>query len=275
VSHAAERREARAADGALIEYDVLGAGPPLVLLHGLLASRHVFSRQRDSFAARHRLVLISFRGHDGSDNFVPANYGVGASDVEDVLAVLDAEGIAKADLFAHSSGGATAFVLARRFPERVRRTVLIEPTLLALLPEADLAATVPGYHDVVREAARVGPEAALRRALDYLSGGAFSRMEPDAQAHRLQRMARTAPMVGPHMQGLVDLVVTEQDVREFAPPCRLYYGADSFPFEAVIADRFRALRPDMPVRTLERAGHNVHRDRPDILNKEVLAFLSE
>ena len=274
MTHAAERREARAADGALIEYDVLGDGPPLVLLHGLLASRHVFSRQKEAFAAHHRLVLVSFRGHDGSDNIVPANYGVGASDVDDVLAVLDAEGIGQADLFAHSSGGATGFMVARRFPERVRRAVLIEPTLLALLPADQLAATVPDYETVVREAERAGPEAALRMALDFLSGGAFGRLAPDVQAHRLQRMAHAAPVVGPHMQGLIELAVTERDVRELGVPCRLYYGAESFPFEAVIADRFRALRPDLPVRTLAGAGHNVHRDRPDILNPEVLAFLA-
>ena len=45
-------------------------------------------------------------------------------------------------------------------------------------------------------------------------------------------------------------------------------------FEAIIADRFRALRPDLRVLSIENAAHNVHRDRADIVNAEVLAFLA-
>jgi pimeloyl-ACP methyl ester carboxylesterase len=41
----------------------------------------------------------------------------------------------------------------------------------------------------------------------------------------------------------------------------------------MIAERFRVLRPDARAITVDGAGHNVHRDRPDIVNPEVLSFL--
>ena len=125
---AGDVRAITTADGARLEYEVLGDGPPLVMLHGLLASRFAFSRQRPAFAGHFRLFLISARGHDGSHNRQPPQYGVGSSDVDDLRAVLDAEGLDRVDLFAHSSGGATAFVFARHHPNRVGRAVLIEPT---------------------------------------------------------------------------------------------------------------------------------------------------
>ena len=59
------------------------------------------------------------------------------------------------------------------------------------------------------------------------------------------------------------------------PPVLLLYGANSFWFEGIIADRIRALRPDLRVLTVENAAHNVHRDRADVVNAEVLAFLSK
>ena len=64
-----------------------------------------------------------------------------------------------------------------------------------------------------------------------------------------------------------------------SPPCvhltLLLYGENSFWFEGIIADRIRALRPDLRALTIENAAHNVHRDRADIVNTAVLDFLSE
>ena len=68
-----EIRSVQTADGARLEYEVLGDGPPLIMLHGLLAGRFTFSRQRNAFAERYRLFLLSARGHDGSDATVPPN----------------------------------------------------------------------------------------------------------------------------------------------------------------------------------------------------------
>ena len=59
-------RSVRAADGAKLEYEIVGDGPPLVMLHGFLANRFAFSRQRAELAAQYRLILIGFRGSAGS-----------------------------------------------------------------------------------------------------------------------------------------------------------------------------------------------------------------
>jgi pimeloyl-ACP methyl ester carboxylesterase len=269
-----EVRWVRAADGARLEYEVVGDGPPLVMLHGLLASRFAFSRQRDEFANRYRLIMISARGHDGSNNRLPANYGLGTSDLDDLHAVLDAERVDRVRLFAHSSGGATAFVFACRSPERVVRQVLIEPTLLALVPPPDFARIVAENEALAAVGDTEGPVACMRAAIAFLAGEAWSRLDEATQAKRLQALATIAPMVGPHLRGLGQLVVTDTDVTNLRPPTLLFRGEDSFPFEAVIACRIRALRPDLRIVTVEKSGHNVHRDRPDIVNPVALAFLA-
>ncbi len=263
-------RSVKAADGARLEYEVVGDGPPLVMLHGLLASRFTFSRQRNEFADRYRLFLLSARGHDGSDAIVPANYGIGASDVDDLRAVLEAEQLDRIRLFAHSSGGATAFVFALQSPERVVSQVLIEPTLLSLMPPADYARTAAENEAV---AAVADPFARMRAAIDSVGGAGWAAFAESAKLKRLNAMAATAPMVGPHMRGLNQLKVTDADVIGLRPPTLLYYGVDSFPFEAAIAARFRALRPDLEVVAVENSGHNVHRDQSALVNARALAFL--
>jgi pimeloyl-ACP methyl ester carboxylesterase len=87
-------------------------------------------------------------------------------------------------------------------------------------------------------------------------------------------MAPLAPITGPHAGGLLAFPVTDDDVRSLRPRTLLLYGTNSFDFEPAIAPRFRELRPDLQLMTIDGAGHNLHRERPDIVNAAVTDFLS-
>lgn len=233
-----------------------------------------FSRQRAEFANHHRLILLSARGHDGSEGILPANYGAGSSGVDDLRTILGAEGLDRASLFGHSGGGVTAFVFACRFPERVERVVLIEPTLLSILPPSDRAPIQAAHETIAAAAEAGGPEAGVRALMASVGGETWTKLDAETQAKRVQTLAKSAPMVGPHARGLLDLKVTEADISDLRPPVLFFNGTESAAFEGIIAKRFRALRPDVRAITVEGAGHNVHRDRPDIVNPAALSFLA-
>jgi pimeloyl-ACP methyl ester carboxylesterase len=116
------------ADGVPIAYTVVGAGPPLVLLHGFTETAE--SWQEAGYVERflsvgRQVVLIDCRGHGASGKpHEPAAYG-GDKRVRDVVAVLDALGLPAADLAGFSMGGLIALATTLRFPERVRRLVVI------------------------------------------------------------------------------------------------------------------------------------------------------
>ncbi len=268
-----EVRTAQSFDGTPIAYEVAGDGAPLVLLHGFLAGRRTFSRQRTELARRFRLILVSSRGHDGTGTERPVNYGVGSSDVDDLRAVLDAEGIECASFLGHSSGGATAFSFACRYPDRVSRMVLVEPTLLRLLHPADRARFSGDFERVIAAGTSGGPDAALREVMTVLGGQSWAALPQDDKEARLRAVSGVAPLVAPHFQGLLDLKVTDSDVAGLRPPAMLVYGQASFPFERFIADRFRALRPDLPISVIDDGGHNIHRDRWEIFNALAIPFL--
>jgi pimeloyl-ACP methyl ester carboxylesterase len=265
-----EVRTARSFDGTPIAYEVVGDGAPLVLLHGFLSGRRTFSRQRAEFARRFRLILVSSRGHDGTDAQRPVNYGAGSSDVDDLRMVLHAEGIACASLLGHSSGGATAFSFACRYPDRVSRLILVEPTLLGLLHPADRARFSGDFERVI---AAGTPDAALREVMAVLGGQAWAALPQDDKEVRLRAVSGIAPLVAPHFQGLLDLKVAHSDVLGLRPPAMLVYGQASFPFEAFVADCFRELRPDLPISVIDDGGHNIHRDRWEIFNALAIPFL--
>ncbi len=266
-------RSVTAVDGVGLDYEVLGEGPPVALLHGAFVGRRAFSRQTRVLAERHRLILPSSRGHDGTDVTLPPDYGFATSEISDLAAVLDAVGADRVHLVGHSSGGAAAFAFARRYPERVDRMVLIEPTLLALLPPAVFDSVATAASSIIDLGDREGGVAALDATFAYMGGDAWQGLDPASRSSRLAPLARMAPMVAPHWRALLDYVVTPGDLAALSPPTLLIYGEKSVEFEASIAACWRAYRPDLALIEVEGAGHNIHRERPDIVNPAMVDHL--
>jgi pimeloyl-ACP methyl ester carboxylesterase len=102
-----------------------GEGDPLVLLHGLTATRrYVLQGSRLLLREGFRLISYDARGHGESD---PGD-GYEYSDLAgDLVSVLDSRGIERAVLVGHSMGAATAVRVALESPERVAGLVQITP----------------------------------------------------------------------------------------------------------------------------------------------------
>lgn len=267
------KRSVMAADGVMLDYEATGDGPPVVMLHGLWAGRAAWSRQQP-LAERFRLVMPSMRAHDGSDGRLPSGYDIGTTELDDLLRVLDAEGLPRFHLVAHSSGGTLAWALLRRHPERVDRIVLIEPTLLNLLHEPDRGEIVRIFGGFAETGRRHGIEAGVRAALEWLGGAAWARLGPERQAERLAAMAPMKHLVVPHFQSLIEFDTRPADAHAIRQPVQLVYGGASYPFEARLAARLVELRPDWPLLTVEGAGHNCFREQPDLVNAAIAELLS-
>jgi pimeloyl-ACP methyl ester carboxylesterase len=105
-----------------------GGGRPLVLAHGLTATRrYVVHGSRLLERSGFRVVSYDARGHgDSSPAPDPAAYGYDAL-VRDLEHVLDAKRIDRAVLAGASMGAATSLAFALRSPERVEALVQITP----------------------------------------------------------------------------------------------------------------------------------------------------
>lgn len=105
-----------------------GEGTPVVLLHGLTATRrYVVMGSRRLQRAGHRVVTYDARGHGASSPAPrPADYGYDLL-AADLRAVLDALRIERAVLAGASMGAHTCLRLALEQPERVAAIVAITP----------------------------------------------------------------------------------------------------------------------------------------------------
>ncbi len=112
--------------GETIAWEARGdpGAPCLVLLHNLLTDRTVWDGVAERLAPGLRLLLVDLRGHGESSARAPFDVAALAGDL---LAILDAEGVATAEVAGVSLGAAVAVELARQAPARVRRLVLLAP----------------------------------------------------------------------------------------------------------------------------------------------------
>lgn len=117
-------------DGASIAFQVFGDGPDLVLIEGFTTNLEVqwehpaiarFLRRLGSFC---RVAVVDKRGTGLSERLGPGEAPPLEQRADDVRAVMDAVGMARATMFGSSEGGALSVLLAAAHPERVERLIL-------------------------------------------------------------------------------------------------------------------------------------------------------
>src|SRR5947207_1950204 len=115
-------------DGVEISASEVGEGTPVVLLHGLTATRrYVVMGSRALERSGHRVIAYDARGH-GQSSPAPDRGAYGYRElVTDLLAMLDGLGLSSAVLAGASMGAHTILRLALAAPERVRGLVVITP----------------------------------------------------------------------------------------------------------------------------------------------------
>jgi pimeloyl-ACP methyl ester carboxylesterase len=108
------------ADGTRIHQYTVGEGSPaLVCCDGLGCDGYVWKYIVEEFSPRHRVVRFHYRGHGSSDKPADPKRMRIADLCDDLLAVMDAQGLEKAVLLGHSVGAQVILEFHRRHPERV------------------------------------------------------------------------------------------------------------------------------------------------------------
>jgi pimeloyl-ACP methyl ester carboxylesterase len=115
-------------DDAEIAYLDAGEGPPIVLVHGFASTKEtnwLAPGWIDTLTrAGRRAIALDNRGHGASTKFYdPARYH-SAIMAEDVRALMDRLGLARADVMGYSMGARITAFLALAHPERVRGVIL-------------------------------------------------------------------------------------------------------------------------------------------------------
>ncbi len=234
--------------GISLYYELEGAGPPLLLLHGGAGNGMQFSNQRRDFARAHRLIVPDCRAQGRTtDRPGPLTYHDMA---EDMAALLDSLHVERVDVMGWSDGGDIGLDLAIHHPERIAHLVTFGANfgpggLNAPDVQWNRTATADSFGTGTRVSwTALNPEPehyreAMNKILDLW------RTEPRFTAAELGAIrARTLVCVGEH--DLIRPDHTDSLVRAIP-------GAEKW--------------------VVPGASHSAMLERPDLVNPRVLAFL--
>ena len=284
------------ANGIRYAYLEAGSGPLLLLLHGFPDNALSWERQLPAFAqAGYRVVAPYLRGYPPSE--VPhvvaperRSYYDRATLAQDVAALIDVlNGGQPAFLVAQDWGAAVAYGVLGAFPERVRRAVLLAvphpaeirrtlrrsprhvlrsfhwflfqlPGVPELLCRAGNYAFIeflwwlwsPAYRDrahVAQVKRMLAEPGALEAALAYYRAALKPAFQDPALAALRERLDRPTPVPTLVACGACDMR------RELLPRQREFFTG---PYEWT---------------TIEGAGHFLHREKPEEVNRLVLDWL--
>ena len=241
------------ANGLDVAYDVHGAGPPLVLLHGATSlGREDFAAQIPLFSKGFRLYVPDARGHGRTRWDVADGFRYDWL-VDDLVAFVDEVGLDTFHVIGFSMGAMTALQFGVRHPERLRTM-----TVVGITTEREPRASVARRLMDPERADREDPAwaALLGRRHDAGQGvGAWRRLLPAIAAD----VARQP-------------LLTPRDLRRIDPPSLVACG-DRDPFVPIEhAAGLRRQLPDSRLFVAPDCGHEVMSRKPALFNEALAGF---
>jgi 3-oxoadipate enol-lactonase len=222
----------------------VGAGPDLVLLHGLAGSSAWWERNIPALSAEFRVTAIDLPGFGSSH---PDSRLILEELPSKVAAFLGEMGIERAHVMGHSMGGLVAGGLAADHPERVDRLVLVDAGFLSLDPT--------WRHRVT----------GLLRTLPWTAPSIVPVLTRDLLRSGPIRMARAT----------ADLL--RQDWRHKLPaiaaPTLVVWGEHDRVCNPRIGEQIAATVPGARLVVIGGAGHNPMWERQPEFDRDVLEFL--
>jgi proline iminopeptidase len=278
--------------GAVIYYESIGTGPPLIILHGGPGASHqYFLPHLLPLALKHRLVFIDERGSGRSQR--PADMsGYTLKWMScDVDTVRRALGFESTDVLGHSFGGILAQDYAIRYPRHVRRLILAGTGSSAERLNADFAAIKAGLAPELRakidslEASGIlGPDGAqkpeYRKVADEAELPYEYAVRPPAWSEPAESLGWDALTVlwggksDFHIDGNLAGFDFVPELRALSIPTLIIAGDHDLPSRATLEETHAALKASRLV-ILEHCGHESYVDQPAAFFAAVTSFLGD
>jgi 3-oxoadipate enol-lactonase len=246
-------------------YSVEGNGPPLILIHGIGASRHSWDGLIVHLKAHFRCISYDLRGHGKSPTPTPP-YTLDDL-VGDLEALHEELGIGRAHLAGHSLGGMIGPAYARRYPQRVLSLGLYST---AAFRTADDSAKVRGVVAAMR-AKGIAP--VLETLKERWFTPEFAARCPQVIERRMQQVIDTAKDVFLSVFDLYAETEMAPWLPEIEAPCLVLTGENDAGCNPRLNRQIAAALPDSQLVILPHLRHAILLEAPHLVAGPVLSFL--
>src|SRR5688500_2097360 len=260
------------ANGIEINFDEVGDGDPLVLVHGGWSDRNNCLSVIPALSESFRMAAYDRRGHGHSQRDA---IGTRRDQEDDLAGLIEALG-GKAHVVGTSFGGSIGVGLASRRPELVSGLIVHEPPLMSIAAEdpenwAQLGAIAVTVQEVV---ALVEEGRALDAAHKFveevaLGAGAWGLLPPPLR----ETMVDGAASFVAEQQDVEWANVDLADLAMISCPVLVTDGDESPPWFRLIASRLGEAIPGSATHTYRGGGHAPHLTHPEDYLSVVGEFL--
>lgn len=247
---------------------VVGAGPALIILHGLFGSLDNWLSHAKVLAESYTVHLVDQRNHGKSPHAEAWTYSLMA---EDLLAYMDEQGITTASLLGHSMGGKTALTFADAYPERLEKLIIADMTPKRYKPH---------HNEIIQALLSVPlPSLSQRNEVDELLKTGVP--EVGVRQFLLKGLGRNPDK---HLTWKFNLPVISQKYEEVLKeipledsnylPTLFIYGANSSYLAETDIEVLTRLFPLAQFVAVPDAGHWLHAENPGYFLQEITHFLA-
>lgn len=262
-------------EGHRIAYKEMGQGQPLVLLHGIPTNKLLWRNIMPELAKHYRVIAPDMLNYGESDMPEDADVSINAQ-ARMLLKLMDALGVARADIVSHDIGGGVGQLIAVNHPERVRRQVLIDSVCFdswpipefeeMLKPGVETAMSVEDFISTLRNFMPSGvhdPAVVTEAMVDRYVGPWNSLQGKAAFFRNMRRLNKeyTQAIAAELADIKIDTLVLWGDKDNFQKPEYAPQLANAIPGAHLI--------------WIEDAGHWVTDEKPATTVKHILEFLAD
>ncbi len=251
-----------------LHFRSFGQGEPLIILHGVFGSSDNWQTLGKEFSAKYKVFLVDQRNHGSSPHSDEFDYNVMT---DDILELMMNEGIDQAHLLGHSMGGKTAMTFAARYPERVKKLIVVD-----IAPKY-----YPPHHEKIFRAFRSLKLDAIKTRQEADEQMAYRISEFGVRQFLLKNLTRE----GEKFIWKLNLDVIEKNADNigealdesdwFNGHVLFIAGGNSDYILAEDEPMIRQHFPNAVVKKAAGAGHWVHAEQPKTLARMVTEFLAQ
>lgn len=238
-----------------------GAGPPLVLAHGLSDDGRCWTPVVDALASAFDVVTVDARGH-GLSAAPEDGYRLGTL-AEDLACVVRELGLERPMILGHSLGAVTALALAGLYPDLPAAIVLEDPPPLWRHegPMPDDAALSRSIAAGIISMKRLGRDELRREVVAQNPAWPEAEIGPWVEA-KLAFSLRAVPLATPEHLASFDI---RSVLGAITCPVTVLHGDALRGSMATVADLeiLRTLVPQVKTVHIAGAGHSIRRDQPE------------
>jgi pimeloyl-ACP methyl ester carboxylesterase len=258
--------------GDTVRFDTLGAGAPLVLVHGTPSSSYLWRHVAEELSRDWTVFVYDLLGYGASDKRDGQDVSIGAQ-TRVLCELLDHWGLESPAIAAHDIGGAITLRAHLLEGRDFSKLALLDPVVLA--PWGSPFFTLVRDHAEVFEQLPAAIHAAVVAA--YLRGAFHSPLD-DAQL-----APYVDPWLGEEGQDAFYRQIAQADQRftdeiepllgEIRAPVSLLWGAEDRWITVATGARLAALVAGGKLTTIAGAGHFLQEDAPQPVAEALRAFL--